>query len=171
MATEMDPELSQQESITKQMKHEVDCLTKEVSMEQDKLTAQLLVLVSKEYRYASSIVEVIKIKKELYKKALTFIECELPTIEEIIQNTQQRPIFGEDISDHLRAGDHTIAFPIALAVTFMRKTGLKDEGIFRIPTQQIKLDKLKAHLDARLEFAHLLTVKHFKFPAKPAKVS
>lgn len=158
MSTEMDPDLSSQETMTKLMKHEVESLAKEVSMEQDKLTAQLLVLVSKEYHYASSIVELIKIKRDLYKTALKFIEVELPTIEDIIRDTQERPIFGEDISDHLRVDNRIIAYPIALAVTFMRKSGLHDEGIFRIPTQQIKLDKLKAHLDARLKFAHLLTV-------------
>ena len=51
-----------------------------------------------------------------------------------------------------------LPFPIVLAVSFLRQTNLDDEGLFRISTKQIKLDKLKAYLDAGLEFIPLLQV-------------
>ena len=41
-----------------------------------------------------------------------------------------------------------IAYPILLAVSYLRRGGLNDEGLFRIGPKQITLDKLKAYLDA-----------------------
>ena len=87
-------------------------------------------------------------------------------------------MFGEGLEEHLLATNRTIAFPIGkkyafkiairlliflpfpivLAVSFLRQTNLDDEGLFRISTKQIKLDKLKAYLDAGLEFIPLLQV-------------
>jgi hypothetical protein len=156
---EVDHEvLRQQEEKTKRLLHEVDTLTKDVSLDQDKLTSTLLTLVSRENRYAGSILELMRIKKQFYANAFNTISAELPNIERILQETQVRPMFGEPLEDHLAATGRTIAFPIALAVTFLRETGLTDEGLFRISTQQIKLDKLKAYIDANLPFLQLLQV-------------
>ena len=69
-------------------------------------------------------------------------------------------MFGESIEDHLNCTNRTIAFPILLAVSFLRQTGLDDEGLFRISTKQIKLDKLKAYLDAQVDFIPLLQVQY-----------
>ena len=41
---------------------ELESLTKDVSMEQDKLTSTLLTLVSRENRYAESVLHLIRLK-------------------------------------------------------------------------------------------------------------
>jgi len=146
----------QQEEKTRRLKHEVESLAKDITLERDKLTNHLLTLVSRENHYASSVVELMRIKKQFYANAFNAISAELPVIERILQETKIRPIFGEDITDHLCATGRKIAFPIALSVTFLRQSGLNDEGLFRIAAQQIKLDKLKAHLDAALPYKQLL---------------
>ena len=43
---------------------ELESLTKDVSMEQDKLTSTLLTLVSRENRYAESVLHLIRLKKQ-----------------------------------------------------------------------------------------------------------
>jgi len=146
----------QQEERTRRLKHEVESLSKDISLEKDKLTNTLLTLVSRENHYASSVVELMRIKKQFYANAFNAISAELPVIENILKETKVRPIFGEDMTDHLCATERKIAFPIALSATFLRQSGLEDEGLFRIAAQQIKLDKLKAHLDADLDYKHLL---------------
>ena len=159
---DVGPEVIQgQEEKTRKLQQEVQSLEKEIGLEEDKLTTYLLNLVSRENHYASSVVELMKIKKQYYENAYNILHDELPKLEGILRDTPVRPIFGENIADHLRAIDSQIAFPIALSVTFLRQTDLEDEGLFRISTQQIKLDKLKAHLDARLPFINLLQVRVF----------
>jgi len=159
MFTDEDVErdlIQQQEEKTKRLLHEEETLRKDVGLEQDKLTTLLLSLVSRENRYAESILELMRIKKQFYANAFQLISVELPNIERILLETQTRPMFGESIEDHLNCTNRTIAFPILLAVSFLRQTGLDDEGLFRISTKQIKLDKLKAYLDAQVDFIPLL---------------
>jgi len=98
----------------------------------------------------------MRYKKQFYENAFNIISVELPNIEGLLKETQFRPMFGEGLEEHLLATNRTIAFPIVLAVSFLRQTNLDDEGLFRISTKQIKLDKLKAYLDAGLEFIPLL---------------
>ena len=151
----------QQEEKIKRLLHEEESLKKDVGLEEDKLTSLLLSLISRENRYAQSVLDLMKIKQQFYKNAFETISVEIPHIEGVLKETQTRPMFGEDIEDHLRATKRTIAFPIALAVSFLRDTDLSDEGLFRISTKQIKLDKLKAYLDANLPFITLLQVWFF----------
>ena len=49
--------IQQQEEKTKRLLHEEETLRKDVGLEQDKLTTLLLSLVSRENRYAESILE------------------------------------------------------------------------------------------------------------------
>ena len=85
-------------------------------MEQDKLTSTLLTLVSRENRYAESVLHLIRLKKQFYENAFKTMEAELPLIEKMLQETTMRSVFGERLEDHLRATNRTIAFPIALSI-------------------------------------------------------
>jgi hypothetical protein len=139
------------------LSYELENLNKEVSMEQDKLTSTLLTLVSRENRYAQSVLELMKLKKQFYENAFRTIEAELPQIERMLEVTIMRPVFGERLEDHLRATGRTIAFPIALSIRNMLDGGLNDEGLFRISPKQIKLEKMKAHIDSHQPLEELLS--------------
>jgi hypothetical protein len=67
-------------------------------------------------RYAQSVLELMRLKKQFYENAFKTIEAELPQIEKMLKDTPMRPVFGERLEDHLRATNRTIAFPIALSV-------------------------------------------------------
>ena len=71
----------------------------------------------------------MKIKHEFYKNAFSTIDAELPNIERILNETHLRPVFGECIEDHLNATGRTIAYPILLAVSYLRRGGLNEEGL------------------------------------------
>ena len=88
-------------------------------MEQDKLTSTLLTLVSRENRYAESVLHLIRLKKQFYENAFKTMEAELPLIEKMLQETTMRSVFGERLEDHLRATNRTIAFPIALSIRWV----------------------------------------------------
>ena len=74
-----------------------------------------------------------------------------------------RPIFGEDLVDHLNACKRKIAKPLALSIMSLLDGGLTDEGLFRIPTKQIKLDKVKAFMDTNTPLTHVLQVKYLNY--------
>jgi len=98
-----------------ELSHDVDVLCKDLALEQDKLTSTLFTLVScltskwihnlwksvliiykvsRENRYASSFLEMMRIKKQFYENAYNLINAELPYIERILSETKQRPVFG-----------------------------------------------------------------------------
>ena len=133
----------------------------EVDFDQDKLCSKLLSLVSRENRYAASVLELMKIKQRFYENAYNTISAELPNLEGMLQETTMRPIFGEDLDDHLKASNRKIAKPIALSIMSLLDGGLTDEGLFRIPTKQIKLDKVKSFMDTNTPLKHVLQVKYF----------
>ena len=85
--------------------------------------------MSRECRYAKSVLELMKIKREFYKNAFSTIDAELPNIERIINETHLRPVFGECLEDHLNATGRDIAYPILLAVSYLRRGGLNEEGL------------------------------------------
>merc|ERR1712038_2218355 len=116
--------LNQQIEKRDKLSYDVDMLSKDVAQDQDKITSTLLTLVSRESRYAKSVLELMKIKHEFYKKTFDTIDAELPNIERILNETHFRPVFGECIEDHLKATGRTIAYPILLAVTYLRRGSL-----------------------------------------------
>ena len=148
--------LNSQREKREKIAYELENLTKDVSLEQDKLTSTLMTLVSRENRYAESVLEMMRLKKQFYENAFKTIEAELPNIERILQETNMRPVFGERLEDHLASTGRNIAFPIALTVRYMLDSGLEDEGLFRISPKQIKLDKFKAHIDSHQPLGELL---------------
>ena len=81
----------------------------------------------------------------------------------MLQETTMRPIFGEDHVDHLNACKRKIAKPLALSIMSLLDGGLTDEGLFRIPTKQIKLDKVKAFMDTNTPLTHVLQVKYLNY--------
>ncbi|TRY62697.1 hypothetical protein TCAL_07965 [Tigriopus californicus] len=143
-----DERLNQQLETKEKIAFDLDNLEKEVNQENDKLTSTLMTLVSRENRYAESVLELMKLKKSFYENAFKTLEAELPNVQKILQETKFRPVFGERLEDHLEATEKDIAFPIWLAINKMLESGLNDEGLFRISPKQIKLDKFKAYLDS-----------------------
>lgn len=161
--------LRQQEEKTRRLLHEKETINKEVDFDQDKLCSKLLSLVSRENRYAASVLELMKIKQRFYENAYNTISAELPNLEGMLQETTMRPIFGEDLDDHLKASNRKIAKPIALSIMSLLDGGLTDEGLFRIPTKQIKLDKVKSFMDTNMPLKHVLQVKYFTIWASKQK--
>ena len=77
--------IQSQEEKTRKLQQEVLSLEKEIGLEEDKLTTHLLSLVSRENNYASSVVELMKIRRQFYQNAFNTINGELPRLERIIQ--------------------------------------------------------------------------------------
>ena len=154
---EVDPEvLNQQIRKRDAMAREVEGLVRDVALEQDKLTSKLLTLSSRENRYARSVVDLMIIRTKYFQEACNIANAQLQEMERLLQETHHRPVFGEELEDHLKASGREIAAPISLAICQLRKSGLNDEGLFRLSAPQIKLNKLKALLDSNLPLTGLL---------------
>ena len=78
----MDKDLiRQQTEKTRRLLHEKETINKEVDFDQDKLCSKLLSLVSRENRYAASVLQLMKIKQQFYEVAFQTINAELPNLE------------------------------------------------------------------------------------------
>ena len=78
----MDKDLiRQQTEKTRRLLHEKETINKEVDFDQDKLCSKLLSLVSRENRYAASVLQLMKIKQQFYEVAFQTINAELPCLE------------------------------------------------------------------------------------------
>jgi len=135
---------------------EVEGLEREEALEKDKLMTRLLTLASRENRYATSITEMLKKQKDFYHHAAKMAEAQLEMMEKTLRTIPHRPVFEETIEDHLRFSKRQIAAPISLSVSQIRRYGMHEEGIFRIAPAKIKLNKLKAFIDAGLPLEEAL---------------
>ena len=73
--------IRQQTEKTRRLLHEKETINKEVDFDQDKLCSKLLSLVSRENRYAASVLQLMKIKQQFYEVAFQTINAELPNLE------------------------------------------------------------------------------------------
>ena len=76
--------------------------------------------MSRESRYAKSVLDLMKIKHEFYKNAFATIDAELPNIERILNETHLRPVFGEGLEDHLNCKSLFIQMHLALVCKIQR---------------------------------------------------
>ena len=62
--------------------------------------------------------------------------------------TQDRPVFGMSLAEHLRISKRDIAAVLETCCTGLRKDWMDTEGLFRIAGGQAKVKFLKVRLEA-----------------------
>ena len=63
-------------------------------------------------------------------------------------NARPRPVFGVDLTEHLRHSQTRIAVVLEQCCDFLRERGMTEKGVFRVSGNNTKIRRMKAAFDA-----------------------
>jgi hypothetical protein len=89
-------------------------------------------LINRESDIALSIVQFLKYQQEYHQNIASILTELLPEVDTLLANSNNKPVYGTDLAEHLNASERTIAYPLELCVCGLLETALKEEGLFRI---------------------------------------
>lgn len=115
---------------------------------QDNLAAEMYALLARESEISRLVVDLLNYQKEYHKSIHDILDQLVPGVETAISQSVHKPVYGEDLEDHLKTTKRKIAYPIELCICGLLETGLDEEGLFRIAGSASKVKKLKSAFDA-----------------------
>ncbi|XP_051523725.1 SH3 domain-binding protein 1-like [Myxocyprinus asiaticus] len=120
----------------------------------DQYSADLYHFATKEDEYASYFIRLLDFQAEYHKASYEFLEKNITELKESHSNTElqvttsQNKVFGEPLLSHLQRCGRKIAVPIEECVSMLLRTGLREEGLFRLAAAASVVKKLKSCLDS-----------------------
>jgi hypothetical protein len=98
---------------------------------QDNLAAEMYALIARESEISKLVVDFLNIQKD-YHSSVHSILCELiSNVETCVATSYHKPVYGQDLEEHLKSSGKTIAYPIELCVCGLLETAMEEEGLFR----------------------------------------
>nr|XP_057917265.1 SH3 domain-binding protein 1 [Doryrhamphus excisus] len=116
-------------------------------------SADLYHFATKEDDYASYFIRLLELQAEYHKNSHDFLDR---NINELKENYSQKgppvnpfgqKVFGEPLASHLQESNNEIAAPIQECVHMLLRTGMKEEGLFRLAAAASVVKRLKTCLD------------------------
>ncbi|XP_051530155.1 SH3 domain-binding protein 1-like [Myxocyprinus asiaticus] len=117
----------------------------------DQYSADLYHFATKEDEYASYFIRLLDLQAEYHKVSYEFLEKNITELKESHSNTvttTEKKVFGEPLLSHLQSCGRKIAVPIEECVSMLLRTGLREEGLFRLAAAASVVKKLKSCLDS-----------------------
>ncbi|KAK2876535.1 hypothetical protein QQF64_004664 [Cirrhinus molitorella] len=120
----------------------------------DQYSADLYHFATKEDEYASYFVRLLELQSEYHKASYEFLEKNITELKESHSHTEpqlslsEKRVFGEPLLSHLESCGRQIAVPIEECVSMLLRTGLREEGLFRLAAAASVVKKLKSCLDS-----------------------
>ncbi|XP_026078276.1 SH3 domain-binding protein 1-like [Carassius auratus] len=120
----------------------------------DQYSADLYHFATKEDEYASYFIRLLDLQAEYHKASYEFLEKNITELKESHSNTEpqmsssEEKVFGEPLLSHLQSCGRKIAVPIEECVGMLLRTGLREEGLFRLAAAASVVKKLKSCLDS-----------------------
>lgn len=105
------------------------------------------VLATREQEVAKVFATYVEEMYQHHRIAMTELQKLLPLIRNDIDNARPRPMFGVDLSEHLRHYNTRLSVVIEKCCTLLRKTGFTEKGLFRINGNNSKIRRMKAAFD------------------------
>ncbi|ODN04621.1 Rho GTPase-activating protein 44 [Orchesella cincta] len=130
------------------IKEEWEDAQQKVEQCRDNLAAEMYALLARESEISRLIVNLLNYQKEYHKSIHDILDELVPGVDAAISSSVHKPVYGEDLGDHLTTTKRKIAYPIELCICGMLETGLDEEGLFRIAGSTSKVKKLKSAFDA-----------------------
>ncbi|KAI2658515.1 SH3 domain-binding protein 1 [Labeo rohita] len=109
--------------------------------------------VEEAWRRLESI-KLLELQSEYHKASYEFLEKNITELKESHSHTEplvsssERKVFGEPLLSHLESCGRQIAVPIEECVSMLLRTGLREEGLFRLAAAASVVKKLKSCLDS-----------------------
>nr|XP_055032389.1 SH3 domain-binding protein 1 [Misgurnus anguillicaudatus] len=120
----------------------------------DQYSADLYHFATKEDEYASYFIRLLELQSEYHKASYEFLERNISELKESHSHTEpqvnlsENKVFGEPLLSHLQRCNRKIAVPIEECVSMLMRTGLKEEGLFRLAAGASVMKRLKSCLDS-----------------------
>ncbi|XP_052426810.1 SH3 domain-binding protein 1 [Carassius gibelio] len=118
----------------------------------DQYSADLYHFATKEDEYASYFIRLLELQAEYHKVSYEFLERNITELKDSHTETQfslsEKKVFGEPLLSHLESCGRKIAVPIEECVSMLLRTGLREEGLFRLAAAASVVKKLKSCLDS-----------------------
>uniref|UniRef100_A0A8C1TUH9 SH3-domain binding protein 1 n=1 Tax=Cyprinus carpio TaxID=7962 RepID=A0A8C1TUH9_CYPCA len=152
------------------LREDVEEAWKRLESIKDQYSADLYHFATKEDEYASYFIRLLDLQAEYHKASYEFLEKNITELKESHSHTEpqmsssEEKVFGEPLLSHLQSCGRKIAVPIEECVGMLLRTGLREEGLFRLAAAASVVKKLKSCLDSG-------TVDHNEFSFDPHAVA
>ncbi|KAK3559611.1 hypothetical protein QTP86_013555, partial [Hemibagrus guttatus] len=136
------------------LREEVEEAWRKLESIKDQYSADLYHFGSKEDEYANFFLHLLELQAEYHKNSYGLLEKHITELRENHNQTEPqvgisvRKVYGESLLSHLKSCGQEIAAPIQECVTMLLKTGLREEGLFRLTAAASVVKKLKSSLNA-----------------------
>uniref|UniRef100_UPI0037E84FBC SH3 domain-binding protein 1 isoform X2 n=1 Tax=Semicossyphus pulcher TaxID=241346 RepID=UPI0037E84FBC len=135
------------------LREEVEEAWRRLESSKDQYSADLYHFATKEEDYANYFIRLLELQAEYHKTSLEFLD---KNISELKENHSQKgsplslsnqKVYGEPLLSHLSQSEREIAAPIQECIHMLLRTGMREEGLFRLAAAASVVKRLKTCLD------------------------
>uniref|UniRef100_A0A673AB72 SH3 domain-binding protein 1-like n=1 Tax=Sphaeramia orbicularis TaxID=375764 RepID=A0A673AB72_9TELE len=139
----------------------------------DQYSADLYHFATKEDDYANYFIRLLELQAEYHKQSHEFLDRNINELKEshsqkgeswTALSLSKKKVYGEPLLSHLSQSEQEIATPIQECIYMLLRTGMKEEGLFRLAAAASVVKRLKTCLDQG-------TVDHSEFSIDPHAVA
>uniref|UniRef100_A0A3Q4AK89 Uncharacterized protein n=1 Tax=Mola mola TaxID=94237 RepID=A0A3Q4AK89_MOLML len=151
------------------LREEVEEAWRRLENIKDQYSADLYHFATKEGDYANYFIHLLELQAEYHKNSHEFLDKNISELKENqSQNGQfvlsSQKVYGEPLLAHLSKSNREIAAPIQECISMLLRTGMREEGLFRLAAAASVVKKLKTCLDQE-------KVDHSEFSMDPHAVA
>ncbi|XP_038156953.1 SH3 domain-binding protein 1 [Cyprinodon tularosa] len=152
------------------LREEVEEAWRKLESIKDQYSADLYHFATKEDDYANYFIRLLELQAEYHKNSHEFLD---KNINELKENHTQKDqalslsnqkVYGEPLEAHLTQSSREIAAPIQECIHMLLRTGMREEGLFRLAAAASVVKRLKTCLNQG-------TVDHSEFSMDPHAVA
>ncbi|XP_070783131.1 SH3 domain-binding protein 1 [Enoplosus armatus] len=152
------------------LREEVEEAWRRLESIKDQYSADLYHFATKEEDYANYFIRLLELQAEYHKNSHEFLD---KNIRELKENYSQKgppvslsnqKVYGEPLLSHLSQSNREIAAPIQECIHMLLRTGMREEGLFRLAAAASVVKRLKTCLDQE-------SVDHSEFSMDPHAVA
>ncbi|XP_042363259.1 SH3 domain-binding protein 1 [Plectropomus leopardus] len=152
------------------LREEVEEAWRKLENIKDQYSADLYHFATKEDDYANYFIRLLELQAEYHKHSHEFLDKNISELKE--NHSQKGPpmsvssqkVYGEPLLDHLSQSNREIAAPIQECIHMLLRTGMTEEGLFRLAAAASVVKRLKTCLDQE-------AVDHSEFSMDPHAVA
>uniref|UniRef100_A0A7N6BRG2 SH3-domain binding protein 1 n=1 Tax=Anabas testudineus TaxID=64144 RepID=A0A7N6BRG2_ANATE len=149
------------------LREEVEEAWRKLESIKDQYSADLYHFATKEDDYANYFIRLLELQAEYHKNSHVFLEKNISELKEdnspALSSSNQK-VYGEPLLSHLSRTNRDIAAPIQECIHMLLRTGMREEGLFRLAAAASVVKRLKTCLDQG-------TVDHSEFSMDPHAVA
>ncbi|KAF7649457.1 hypothetical protein LDENG_00141050 [Lucifuga dentata] len=135
------------------LREEVEEAWRKLENIKDQYSADLYHFATKEDHYANYFIRLLELQAEHHRNSHEFLEKNIRELKEnhsqkgLLVDASKQKVYGEPLLAHLTESNTDIATPIQECIHMLLRTGMREEGLFRLAAAASVVKKLKKCLD------------------------